>query len=263
MSTATQAGSHASRRLPTRLLILYNPENPVARFLLFLAVRSVLAYTVARMTLLTDAWHYFLADQERFGRLLTQHLVLSLSALLIALLLCVPLGIWVAHRPRAAQGVINSFNALRILPSLVILFLALPYLGLGFRPALVALTVLACPPILINTYAGLRSVEPAIREAALGVGMSPRQAMLRIELPLALPIILVGVRIAAVEVIASATLAAFIAGGGLGDYILRGFALNEAAVMLVGAVAVALLALAAEGLFVVAQRTLSDRTYPS
>lgn len=215
------------------------------------------------MSVFSDAWSYFLGDQERFVRLLSQHLVLSFSALAIALLLCVPLGIWVAHRPRLAQGVMNSFNTLRILPSLVILFLALPYLGLGFRPALIALTVLACPPILINTYAGIRSVEPATLEAARGVGMSPWQALLRVELPLAMPVIITGVRIATVEVIASATLAAFIAGGGLGDYVLRGFALNEPAVMLVGAIAVALLALTAEGLFVLLQRTSITRTHPA
>lgn len=214
------------------------------------------------MTLFAAAWRYFLEDQERFARLLTQHLVLSVCALTIALLLCIPLGIWIAYRPRLAQGVINFFNTLRILPSLVILFLALPYLGLGFRPALIALTVLACPPILINTYAGVRSVDPATREAALGVGMSPWQALRRVELPLALPVLLTGVRIATVEVIASATLAAFIAGGGLGDYILRGFALNEPPIMLVGAAAVALLALLAEGLFVLAQQA-ALRTRPA
>jgi osmoprotectant transport system permease protein len=215
------------------------------------------------MTLFLDAWNYLVEDQARFVRLLTEHLVLSAGALAIAFLLCVPLGIWAAHRPRAAQGVINFFNTLRILPSLVILFLALPYLGLGFRPALIALTVLACPPILINTYAGIRSVEPATREAALGVGMSPWQALRRVEIPLALPVLITGVRIATVEVIASATLAAFIAGGGLGDYILRGFALNEPPVMLVGAAAVALLALTAEGLFVLAQQAAAVRTHPA
>jgi osmoprotectant transport system permease protein len=206
------------------------------------------------MPLISDTWIYFLEDQERFLRLLLQHLALSLAALGIALVICLPLGIWIAHRSKVAQPVINGFNTLRVLPSLVILFLALPYLGLGFRPALVALTVLACPPILINTYAGLRSVDPATREAALGIGMSPRQALWRVELPLAYPVIVTGVRIAAVEVIASATLAAFIAGGGLGEYITRGFALNEPKIMLVGAVAVAVLALLAELLFVTLQR---------
>jgi osmoprotectant transport system permease protein len=212
------------------------------------------------MNLFSDVWRYFLDDQERFVRLLTEHLVLSGAALAIALLLCVPMGIWIAHRPRAAQGVINGVNTLRVLPSLVILFLALPYLGLGFRPALIALTILACPPILINTYTGVRGVDPATREAALGVGMSSWQTLLRVELPLALPVIVAGVRIATVEVIASATLAAFIAGGGLGDYILRGFALNDPTVMLVGAAAVACLALLADGLFVITQRATAIRT---
>jgi osmoprotectant transport system permease protein len=214
------------------------------------------------MTLFSEAFAYFLSDQERFLRLLGQHLVLSAAALAVALLVCLPLGVYIAHRPRWSQPVINGFNTLRIVPSLVILFLALPYLGLGFRPALVALTVLACPPILINTYAAIRSVAGATREAALGIGMSRWETLLRIELPLALPVILTGVRIATVEVIASATLAAFIAGGGLGDYILRGFALNEPPVMLVGAAAVAVLALLAEGLFVLAQQAARLRTRP-
>ena len=110
------------------------------------------------MNLFNETFAYFLADQERFVRLLGQHLVLSAAALAIALLVCLPLGIYIAHRPAWSQPVINGFNTLRIVPSLVILFLALPYLGLGFRPALVALTVLACPPILINTYAAIRGV---------------------------------------------------------------------------------------------------------
>ena len=202
------------------------------------------------MSLLTETWVYFLNDQERFLRLLTQHLVLCAAALAIALVISLPLGIWIAHRPGAAQPVMNGFNALRVLPSLVILFLALPLLGLGFGPSLVALTVLACPPILINTYAGIRSVDPPTFEAAVGIGMSRWQTLRQIELPLAYPVIVTGVRIAAVEVIASATLAAFIAGGGLGEYITRGFALNDAKIMLVGATAVAVLALLAEMVFV-------------
>lgn len=212
------------------------------------------------MTVFSETFAYFFNDQERFMRLLGQHLVLSAAALVIALVICLPLGVYIAHRPRWSQPVINGFNTLRIVPSLVILFLALPYLGLGFRPALVALTVLACPPILINTYAAIRGVPAGTREAALGMGMSRPQTLLRVELPLALPVILTGVRIATVEVIASATLAAFIAGGGLGDYILRGFALNEPPVMLVGAAAVAALALLAEGLFVLAQQAAKVRT---
>ncbi len=211
------------------------------------------------MQIIIDAWNYFLSDQTRFWRLTGQHMVLSLSALAVAVLVCVPLGIAISRRPGFAQPVINVVNALRVLPSLVILFLALPYLGLGFRPSLIALTLLAMPPVLINTYAGMRGVDRAVVEAAKGMGMSASQRLRQVELPLALPAIVAGIRTAAVEVVASATLAAFIAGGGLGDYITRGFALNRTVIMLVGAVAVAVLALLIELSLGALQRTLTPR----
>ena len=195
------------------------------------------------------AYHYALENSERLGRALTRHLLLTGIALGVALLIAIPLGILIARRARLAQPVITAVGALRLIPSLAVLFLVLPYLGLGIRPALFALTLLALPPILINTYAGMRGVEPQTVEAARGVGMTPRQAFWRVELPLALPAILVGVRIATVETIASATLASFINGGGLGEFIQIGFALNEVSVMLVGAIPVTALALGAELLF--------------
>jgi osmoprotectant transport system permease protein len=206
------------------------------------------------MDLINGAIQYYMQNQTAFWQAARQHLVLSLSALGIAILVCLPTGIWIARRVRIAQVIINFFNAFRVLPSLAILFLALPYLGLGFLPSLVALTVLAFPPVLINTYAGLRNVDPAVIESAYGMGMSPRQALLEVELPLAAPTILAGIRIAAVEVISSATLAAFIGGGGLGDFITRGFALYDVRIMLVGALPIALLALASEALLSGIQR---------
>ena len=175
-----------------------------------------------------------------------QHLELSISALAIGMAVALPLGIWIAHRAKLAQVILNIFNALRVIPSLAILFLALPYLGLGFLPALAALTVLAFPPILINTYAGLRGVEPAVIESAYGIGMDRKQVLFQVELPLAVPAILGGIRTAGVEVISSATLATFIGGGGLGDFISRGFALFNVSIMLVGAIPVAFLALISE-----------------
>jgi osmoprotectant transport system permease protein len=142
--------------------------------------------------------------------------------------------------------VINVFNAMRVVPSLAILFLALPYLGLGFVPSLIALTVLAFPPVLISTYTGIRDVNPSVIESASGMGMTKAQVMTQIEIPLAIPAIISGIRIASVEVISSATLASFIGGGGLGDFITRGFALYDVPVMLVGAIPVALFALLSE-----------------
>jgi osmoprotectant transport system permease protein len=216
-----------------------------------------LLWITYRMTFLTESYRYFLENQARFWQAMGQHLSLSLTALAISVLVGVPLGIWISRRARVAELVINGFGALRLVPSLAILFLALPYLGTGFRPALFALTLLAFPPVLINTYAGIRNVDRAIVEAAFGMGMEPNQVLRQIELPIALPAMIAGIRTAAVEVIASATLAAFIGGGGLGDFITRGFAVYEPRIMLVGAIPVALLALFSEGLLGGIQRIFS------
>lgn len=212
------------------------------------------------MQLLSDAYNYFLENQPRFWDSLNRHLQFSLVALAISLLVAVPLGIVIARRVNLAQYVINFFGAIRLVPSLAILFLALPYLRTGFLPSVVALTVLAFPPVLINTYAGIRNVDRAVLEAARGMGMAPGQILGQIEIPLALPAMLAGIRIASVEVISSGTLAAFIGGGGLGDFITRGFAVNEPSIMLVGAIPVALLALLSEGLFGGLQRLFRTPT---
>lgn len=208
------------------------------------------------MGILDGTLQYFWQHQGEFWLALRQHLALSLAALGISICVFIPLGIWIARRTGAAQVVINLFNGLRVLPSLAILFLALPFLGLGFLPSLVALTVLAIPPVLVNTYTGLRGIEPAVVEAAVGMGMTTRQVLWQVELPMAAPVIISGIRLAAVEVLASATLAAFIGGGGLGDFITRGFALYDARIMLVGAIPVALLALFAEALLGAWQKAL-------
>jgi osmoprotectant transport system permease protein len=144
-----------------------------------------------------------------------------------------------------------------VIPSLAVLFLAIPYFGLSFTAAAVALTLLALPPVLINTDAAYRTIDQAIREAARGMGMTANQILWRVETPLALPIMITGVRTAATEVIASATLAAFIGSGGLGLYVVRGFALFDSAILLVGAIPVALLTLGAEILLSGLQRRLA------
>jgi osmoprotectant transport system permease protein len=122
----------------------------------------------------------------------------------------------------------------------------LPYLGLGFRPALLALIVLGLPPIVINTELGLRAAAPAAVDAARGMGMTGRQIRNRVEWPLAVPFVFAGFRTAAIEIIASATLAAFIGGGGLGDFIVDGLATDDVGELLLGAIAVAALALAVD-----------------
>jgi len=184
------------------------------------------------------------------------HIGLSGTALLIAAGLSIPLGVWTAHA-RGGTPVVGVMTALRSVPSLAVLALMLPVFGLGRVPAVVALTLLAIPPILINTDVGYRTVERAAVDAAVGMGMHPAQVLRRVETPLAAPVILAGLRTAAVEVIASATLAAFIGGGGLGDLIVAGLQNDNTPELLTGAILVALLALAAEAGLTTARRMLS------
>jgi osmoprotectant transport system permease protein len=208
---------------------------------------------------IAGAYAYYLTHQREFWTAVSTHLRLSFTALAIALIVCVPLGIWAARKRWAAAPVLNTANALRVIPSLALLFIVQPYLGLGWTSALVALTVLACPPILINTYAAYRDVDRNVVEAAYGMGMGVGQVLRSIETPLALPLVLAGMRIATVEVIASASLAAFIGAGGLGNFIQRGFAVLETSTMLVGVIPIALLALLADALLAGTQRIVTIR----
>lgn len=198
------------------------------------------------MQILQQSWQYGQLHLAELAGALLAHLGLVGVALGVAVLLGVPLGIVTSRSRRISLGVMGVVNALRVVPSLAILFLLVPTLGLTTTSAAVALTVLALPPVLINTDAAFRGISPAVREAARGMGMTARQMLWRVELPLAIGVILTGIRTAAVEVIGSATLAAFVGSGGLGIYITRGFALYDPSILLVGAVPVALLTLFAE-----------------
>ena len=198
------------------------------------------------MDLATSTWTYALEHIEELSEAINEHLLLVAVALSISIVVCIPLGIWTSRSRGKANIVINSINGLRVIPSLAILFLMVPYMGVGLDTAIVALTILAMPPILVNTDVAFRTISPAIKEAAAGMGMTSRQILYKVEVPLALPIILTGIRTASTEVIASATLAAFIGSGGLGLYVQRGYAMYRPSILLVGAIPVALLTLAAE-----------------
>jgi len=206
------------------------------------------------------AWIYAGRHSDDFTSAITRHLELVAIAMAIGIVVCVPLGVLTSRSRIASVTIINGFNALRVIPSLAILFVMLPITGLSLTSALIALTILALPPILINTDAAFRTINPAIREAATGMGMSRGEVLRRIEFPLALPVMLAGIRIATVEVIASATLAAFIGGGGLGVFITRGFALYDPAILLVGAIPVAVLAFLAEAGMGFLQRVVQPPT---
>lgn len=198
------------------------------------------------MSILTQVYQYAASNPDKLLSALGRHLLLVIIPLSIGLAIGLPLGLMSARSRVASTVLINSFNALRVIPSLAILFIAIPYFGLSLQSAVIALTILVLPPILIGTDVAFRSIEPAIREAAFGMGMSSRQVLQQVEIPLALPVIISGIKTATVEVIASATLAAFIGAGGLGSFIVLGFALYDNAILLVGAIPVALLALIAE-----------------
>ncbi len=198
------------------------------------------------MDLVLDAWQYALEHLSDLGTSLRGHLLLVAVPMAIGIVAGIPLGFLSARSRAASTLLINGFNGLRVIPSLAILFIAVPYLGLSFTSAAVALTVLVMPPLLINTDVAFRTINPAVLEAARGMGMSPGQVLRQIELPLALPAIVAGIKTATVEAIASATLAAFIGAGGLGDFIVLGFSLNDRSILLVGAIPVAILAFGAE-----------------
>ena len=208
------------------------------------------------MAVFSQAYGYAVIHGSELLHALQEHLMLVALPMTIGLMVGLPLGLWSARSRLAATALLNGFTALRVIPSLAILFLAIPYFGLSFQSAVIALTLLAMPPILISTDVAFRNIDPAVQEAAVGMGMNAKQVLRWVEVPLALPVVLAGVKTATVEVIASATLAAFIGAGGLGTFIVRGFALYDNAILLVGAVPVALLALVAEILFSVIQRLI-------
>lgn len=177
---------------------------------------------------------------------LGEHLLMSAAATITAAVLALPVGIGFGHFGRGGNLAINVSNVGRAIPSFAILVLALQLLGIGARPAFVALVALAIPPIVTNSYVGLREVDPDVREAARGMGMRERERLLRVELPIALPFIMAGIRTAAVQVVATATLAALVAWGGLGRYIIDGFAQRDNVQVFAGALLVALLSIVVE-----------------
>jgi osmoprotectant transport system permease protein len=215
------------------------------------------------MNILLKVMEYASINLDRLLTAITQHLLLVGVPMAIGLGLGLPLGFLSARSRSTSTILINSFNALRVIPSLAILFVAIPYFGLTFTSAAIALTLLVMPPILISTDVAFRSIEPTVQEAAKGMGMTPLQVIQQVEIPLALPVIIAGIKTASVEAIASATLAAFIGAGGLGSFIVLGFALYDKAILLVGAIPVAVLALIAEVSLSILQRSLQPPTAKS
>ncbi|MEA2684119.1 MAG: osmoprotectant transport system permease protein [Chloroflexota bacterium] len=199
------------------------------------------------MSLFADVVRWFLDPAHYQGSTgvptrVVEHLLMSGAALAAAALIALPVAVVLGHYRKGGAVAINVSNIGRAIPSFAILVLAVQLVGIGVRPAFLALLALGIPPILTNTYIGLAEVSPELREAARGLGMTGRQVLWRVELPLAAPLIMAGIRTSAVQVVATATLAAEVAWGGLGRFIIDGFSQQDNVQIFAGALLVAAVA---------------------
>ncbi|MCX4238028.1 ABC transporter permease [Streptomyces ortus] len=218
------------------------------------------------MNTLTDAWHW-LTDSAHWARddgvwhRLGQHLVLTVVCLVISCLIALPVALVLGHLGRGGALAVNISNVGRAVPTFAVLVLLLltPLGDRGEGPTVVALVLFAVPPLLTNAYVGMREVDRDVVRAARGMGMTGGQLLWRVEAPLALPMIMGGVRIAAVQLVATATIAALAGGGGLGRIITAGFNLASTPQVVAGAVLVAVFALLVEAVFEAAERLLPRR----
>ena len=188
---------------------------------------------------------YFENSMDSYLAMVRQHLNISFQVLFISTLIGISMGILCVVFKRQQKWVIGLFQVLRIIPSLAILVLSIRFLGIGMGPVVTALTFLAIPPILMNTVAGLEQVPFFMLETAKGMGMTPFQVWLKVRLPLALPLMLAGIKTAIAEIVASATIAALIGAGGLGQIIFQGLSVRQTELLLIGGISVAVISLTA------------------
>jgi osmoprotectant transport system permease protein len=205
-----------------------------------------------------DAFKFIGDNPGLFWDKTIAHVTLSGAAVAVAFVIAVPIGVWLGHIHRGSFVAINVSNIGRALPSLALISIGLALLGIGFLNVLVAMVILAVPPVLTNSFVAVDGVDPDAVEAAEGMGMTPSQVLWRVELPLALPLMFAGIRTASVYVIATAALASIAGGESLGDIILNQPSYGFAGVI-AGSIAVAALAFAAEGAFALVQRLVTPR----
>jgi len=190
-----------------------------------------------------DLWNTFVTRKEDIWIAFQEHIMLAGTAMIIAILIAVPLGILLTRTPKLAEPIIGLAALVQTIPSLALLGFMLPIFGIGKTPAIIALTLYALLPILRNTYTGILGVDPSLVDAGKGMGMTSSQILVKVELPLTLPIIMAGVRTATVLTIGVAALATFIGAGGLGDLIDRGLRVADKNLILAGAIPAAILAI--------------------
>lgn len=205
---------------------------------------------------LPEAWRYLLEHQTEFLGLLTTHLQLVVVAVACAILVAVPAGVLATRRPKLKGYILGLGNVAQSVPTIAIIFLVFPVLGIGFTTALVGLFTYALLPILTNTIAGIEDVDESTVEAARGMGMTDWEILREIQLPLALPVIFAGIRTASVITVGTAYLAFFIGGGGLGLWVVVGIKLFNMPQVLAGAIPGALLAIGMDSLFALVEHRL-------
>jgi osmoprotectant transport system permease protein len=205
---------------------------------------------------LLDPAHWDLGAPGSIPNLILSHLGYTGLALLFGALIALPVGLYIGHTGKGSFIAINAGNAGRSLPTLGLLMLMVTLLGLGLLPVLIALTVLVIPPILTSAYAGMRNVDQRVVDAARGMGMRPWQVLTRVELPMALPVMLSGFRNGALQVVATATVAAAVGLGGLGRLLIDGLAVNDYSRVLAGAIVVAALAVLVDLFLALIQRLI-------
>jgi osmoprotectant transport system permease protein len=212
------------------------------------------------MSLLAESWDFYRGNREFVEGAVAEHVRLTLTALGLAAVTGVVLGVVAARLGRTPSfGVVALGNLGRTVPTFAVIGIVLTLLSVGFWSAVIGLYALAVPPIMLNTLTGIRGVEAGTIEASRGMGFTPLQILTRVQLPIALPLISAGVRTAAVEVVATATLAGLVAAGGLGTVVISGLDTGQDDVLLAGAIPLALLALAAQGVFGGLERLVTPR----
>jgi osmoprotectant transport system permease protein len=188
-------------------------------------------------------WQFITEQQEKLLTQIVQHLGLTFLSLILAIIVGVPLGILIARRKTLSSPVLGVAGILQTIPSIALLGFMIPAFGIGAKPAIIALLIYALLPIIRNTYTGITGVDPSVIEAAKAMGMNKSQLLFKVQLPLAMPVIIAGIRTAAVINVGVATLASFVAAGGLGEFIFGGISLNNTNMILAGAIPAALLAI--------------------
>ena len=231
-------------------------QDPALAARRFLIKKGILGRPLPKAEARQSLADYYLSKKSYFLKILKEHLILTFSALFFAMLFAFPLGVWSARKAKAAKIVFPIVNTLQTVPGLALLGFCIPFLGIGFAPAVFMLFVYSLLPLIRNTYEGIKAVEGEFIEEAFGLGLTSWQVLRKVELPLALPFLLAGLRTSAVVVVGAATLAALVGAGGLGDPVFRGIASVDSRLIFLGAAPAAGLAVALDRGLGLAERLL-------